>query len=55
MIPKFRFFPIVGSPFAITTSMILVIIRMKVFSEKRKELSQTIISLIGSMMVRNSG
>ena len=27
--------------------MILVIIRMKVFAEKRKELSQTIVSLIG--------
>ena len=40
-------FPVVGKPFAITTSMILVIIRMKVLSEKRKELSQTIASLIG--------
>ena len=29
--------------------MILVIIRMKVLSEKRKELSQTIASLIGSI------
>ena len=29
--------------------MILVIIRMKVFAEKRKELSQTIASLIGSL------
>jgi quinol monooxygenase YgiN len=29
--------------------MILVIIRMKVFSEKQKELSQTIVSLIGSL------
>jgi quinol monooxygenase YgiN len=29
--------------------MILVIIRMKVLTEKRKELSQTIASLIGSM------
>ena len=29
--------------------MILVIIRMKVLAEKRKELSQTIISLIGSL------
>ena len=28
--------------------MILVIIRMQVFPEKRKELSQTIVSLIGS-------
>ena len=29
--------------------MILVIIRMKVFSEKQKELSQTIVSLIGTL------
>ncbi len=29
--------------------MILVIIRMKVFADKRKELSQTISSLIGSI------
>ena len=29
--------------------MILVIIRMKVFAEKRKELSQTIVSLIDSL------
>ena len=29
--------------------MILVIIRMRVFAEKRKELSQTIASLIGSI------
>ena len=29
--------------------MILVIIRMKVFAEKRKELSQTIVSLIGPL------
>jgi quinol monooxygenase YgiN len=29
--------------------MILVIIRMKVFAEKRQELSQTILSLIGSL------
>jgi quinol monooxygenase YgiN len=29
--------------------MILVIIRMKVLAEKRKELSQTILSLIGSL------
>ena len=29
--------------------MILVILRMKVFSEKRKELSQTIASLMGSI------
>ena len=29
--------------------MILIIIRMKVFTEKRKELSQTIVALIGSL------
>jgi len=40
-------FPVVGNPFAFTTSMILVIIRMKVLAEKRKELSQTIASLVG--------
>ena len=49
MIPKFCFFPVVGNPFAITISMILVIIRMMVLTEKRKELSQTIASLIGSI------
>ena len=32
-----------------TLGMILVIMRMKVLSEKRKELSQTITSLIGSI------
>ncbi len=31
--------------------MILVLLRMKVLSEKRKELSQTIASLIGSIRV----
>jgi len=40
---------LVGKPLAITVYMILVIIRMKVLSEKRMELSQTIISLIGSI------
>ena len=49
MIPNFLFFPVVGRPFAVTLYMILVIIRMKVLSEKRKELSQTIASLIGSI------
>jgi len=49
MIPNFSFFPVVGRPFAITLCMILVIMRMKVLSEKRKELSQTITSLIGSL------
>ena len=49
MIPIFCFFPAVGNPFAITVFMILVIVRMEVLSEKRKELSQTIASLIGSV------
>jgi quinol monooxygenase YgiN len=49
MIPNSCFFPVLGNPFAITVSMILVIIRMKVLAEKRKELSQTIASLIGSV------
>jgi quinol monooxygenase YgiN len=33
--------------------MILVIIRMKVLAEKRRELSQTIVSLIGSLKTEN--
>ena len=41
--------PVVGRPLANTIGMILVIIRMRVFAEKRKELSQTIASLIGSI------
>jgi quinol monooxygenase YgiN len=41
--------PVVGRPFADTIFMILVTIRMKVLAEKRKELSQTIASLIGSI------
>ncbi len=49
MIPNFSFFSVVGKPFAITIFMILVIIRMKVLSEKRMELSQTINLLIGSI------
>jgi quinol monooxygenase YgiN len=49
MIQSFCFFPAVGNPFAITVFMILIIIRMKVLSEKRMELSQTIASLIGSI------
>jgi quinol monooxygenase YgiN len=40
-------FWVVGRPFANTIGMILVIIHMKVLAEKRKELSQTIASLIG--------
>ncbi len=43
------FFPVVGNPFAITVFMIFIIIRMKVLSEKRTELSQTIASLISSI------
>jgi quinol monooxygenase YgiN len=38
-------FSAIGRPFAITIRMILVITRMKVLSEKRVELSQTIASL----------
>ena len=49
MILNSCFFRVVGRPFAIAPCMILVIIRMKVFGEKRKELSQTIASLIGSI------
>ena len=47
MIPASCLSPVVGRPFANTLRMILVIIRMKVLAEKRKELSQTILSLIG--------
>ena len=49
MIPNSCFFPVIGSPFANTIGMILVIIQMKVLTEKRMELSQTISSLIGSI------
>jgi quinol monooxygenase YgiN len=49
MIPKCRFFRLVGNPFAIPIFMIVVTIRMKVLSEKHLELSQTIASLIGSI------
>lgn len=41
------FFAIVGKPCACAIYVILVIIRMKVLAKKRKELSQTIVSLIG--------
>ena len=41
--------PIIGSPLANTICMILVIIRMKVLAEKRKELCQTISLLIGAL------
>ena len=40
---------VVGGPFANTICMILVTIRMKVLAEKRKELSQTVAFLIGSL------
>jgi len=40
-------FLFVGRPFAITSCMILVVIRMKVLSEKRMEMLQTVTSLIG--------
>lgn len=36
-----------GNPLAVLSAMILVIIRMKVLSEKHLELAQTITSLIG--------
>ena len=49
MIPNPCFSPVIGRPFANTICGVMVIIRMKVFSEKRKELSQTIASLIGSI------
>jgi hypothetical protein len=49
MIPASCLSPIVGLPLANTICMILVFIRMKVLAEKRKELSQTIASLIGSI------
>ena len=47
MIPASCLSPIVGLPLATRICMILAIIRMKVPSEKRMELSQTIASLIG--------
>ena len=46
---NFCFFPVVGRPYANIICVILVIIRMKVLAEKRRELSQTIVSLIGSL------
>src|SRR4030042_3972702 len=49
MIPNLGFFRVVGKPFAIPIFMILVIIRLNAPSEKRMELSQTIVSLIGSI------
>jgi quinol monooxygenase YgiN len=47
MIPNSCPFPDFGRPFANTICVILAIIRMKVLAEKRKELAQTILSLIG--------
>lgn len=47
MITNSFFFPVVGRPVADTICVILVLIRMKVLAEKREELSQTIVSLIG--------
>jgi quinol monooxygenase YgiN len=43
----------IGRPFAITTFMILVLIRMKVLPEKRMELSQAMKSLSGSIRMEN--
>lgn len=39
----------VGKPYASAPGVIQVIIRMRVFAVKRKELAQTIVSLIGSL------
>jgi hypothetical protein len=55
MIPSSCLSPLVGRPFADTTCMILVIIRMRVLAEKRMELSQTIASLIGSIRTEKGG
>ena len=52
---KLLFFPVVGRPFAITDLTIMVIIRMKVLSEKRMELSQTIAALSGSLIRMEKG
>ncbi len=51
MIPTSCLFPDFGRPFAIKICVILVIIRMKVLAEKRKELAQTI---FGIAVDRNS-
>ena len=53
MIPTICFLRVVGRQLAFTLFMILAIIRMKVLSEKRMELSQTIISLTGSIRAEN--
>src|SRR4030042_4668534 len=55
MIPNLCFSPVVGSPFAMVIFMVLVIIRMKVLAEKRKELAQMIIhcyALLGKEVIR---
>jgi quinol monooxygenase YgiN len=49
MIPASCLSPVVGKPLANAICMILVIIRMKVLAEKRRELSQTIALLIASL------
>jgi hypothetical protein len=49
MIPASCLSPVVGLPLADTICMILFIIRMKVLAEKRKELLQTVVSLIDSI------
>jgi len=45
MIPTSCLCPVVGLPLANTICMILFIIRMKVLAEKRKELSQAVVSV----------
>jgi quinol monooxygenase YgiN len=49
MIPNFALSRLLAGHLQITHFMILVIIRMKVLSAKRKELCQTIDSLIGAI------
>jgi len=46
MIPASCLFPAVGLPLAVRICIILLSTRMKVLAEKRKELSQTVVSLI---------
>jgi len=46
VIPSSCLFPAVGLLLAERICMILLIIRMKVLAEKRKELSQTVVSVI---------
>jgi quinol monooxygenase YgiN len=49
VIPTLNFLKVVGKPFAVAICMVLVILRMKVLSEKRLELTQTICTLIGAI------